>query len=238
MTTNNQLRCNVKLVETKYPDNDFAIYRQTKTWEGFDKNDDAIKLTSNATYIRNIKLISDGDAATNSREKYKFYNIYLTVKNAEDNAVTHIVEGNYYLNTYEKAKAYKCVGDDLYEGTNEKILASTDATFVGIPLLPDSFVEEYISREGKITEVYLQLDENKEVMVWGWDNDYVDASGYVRTNMKGTCIVHSVIQFTPEQMVRVKDIASQAMFVGFGNGSLKAADFAKVHDKWLEQDFN
>lgn len=71
-----------------------------------------------------------------------------------------IKEGDYYIDTLAKhQKVWKMYPEGIDLSLNEmrRIEATTDKS-LGLPLIPQSFIEEYVSKQGKINKVYIELE--------------------------------------------------------------------------------
>lgn len=90
-------------------------------------------------------LISDN---TISPSMYKAQHLYLV-------SAREIKEGDCYWNSIN-ARAYKNAEAGEYDPIFKKIEATTDPS-LGLPLIPSSFIEEYVQKQGKIDKAYIEI---------------------------------------------------------------------------------
>lgn len=68
-----------------------------------------------------------------------------------------IKKGDYYWNSIT-GKGYKNADNGTYDKIFKKIEYTTDPS-LGLPLIPQSFVEEYVQKQGKIEYVYIDMSQ-------------------------------------------------------------------------------
>lgn len=69
-----------------------------------------------------------------------------------------IKEGNFYYHTITKTveKAIHCQGKSTHP--YPKVEATTDKS-LGLPLIPESFIKEWVEKQGKIEYVYIRMED-------------------------------------------------------------------------------
>jgi len=65
-----------------------------------------------------------------------------------------IKEGDCYYNSIN-GRIYKDAGAGVYDKIFKKVEATTNL-LLGLPIIPKSFIEEYVQKQGKIETVYIQ----------------------------------------------------------------------------------
>lgn len=132
--------CKVIMLPT---DNKANIFKQTHTvLYGDPIYNSKLECSFNQTYINNAHLMSSGKAATNSKKKYQFYNIYITSND-------EIKEGDYvYYNGKVRKASSKIIEaqGNIIRLNWVKIIATTDKSlfFTGYNTLKHSVSEEEI----------------------------------------------------------------------------------------------
>jgi hypothetical protein len=116
----------------------------------FDRSDQVLWLNDNKQLLH-----------THSQTLTKAQHLYL-VSDSE------IKEGDCYIQNDNKVWEEYGEGDDI--SNSYKIEASTD-TSLGLPGIPQSFIEEYVAKQGKIDKVYIvnpqvAITMNSEVIIW------------------------------------------------------------------------
>ena len=172
-----KLNCKVLLLEISAPNHDLTIYKQTQNVFGDTIHELKLEYSTNPTYNRNISLINERKAATNDESKYKFYALYF-VSDRE------IKEGDYYRRFKSTTITNKPTG---HSGCDCKLIEATTDASLNLPLIPESFIEAYIAKQGDISECEIELNEDGTVKVREWSEDYLDEKGYV----KGECIIYN-----------------------------------------------
>ena len=128
-----------------------------------------LSYSNNPTYISNTILMNSGKAATNSQSKSELYHLYFT-------SDEEIKKGTWYYNN-KTNRIYKCNGNQLYEGINKKIIATTDKSLLlqesidkgegdkcilfkpSIHLISESFIKVYVDADGKIDKIMLEIEQ-------------------------------------------------------------------------------
>ena len=156
-----KLNCKVVLLEVSTPNPDIAIYRQTQKVFGDIIYEPKLEYSTNSTYIRNISLINDRKVATNDQSRYKFYDLHFVSDRP--------VEGIGYRVDLQR-KSVGVIDDDKYYNDYPdkfKIIEATINPQLNLPLIPETFIEDYIAKNGKIPECEINLNEDGSVKLFG-----------------------------------------------------------------------
>lgn len=123
--------------------------------------------------------------------------IHTFVEYSKDHAITHVKKGDWCL----------CAGDTDWRGPDRnhytllrytgnelgvnKIIATTDP-YLNLPLIPKDFLQKYVTANGGIKEVYIEIEEVWEGFTF--TNYESIFCGYaIKTTKDNTCIISEQI---------------------------------------------
>lgn len=146
------------------------------------------------------------EVSSSAISKY-WYNqhLYLVSNEPIKNGDWVIGTGDSFQN---KGAAYQSNGDTSVEYPRYKIICTTD-TSLGLPIIPEDFLQEYVNKQGTIDKV----------LVWQKDKDIA---------------ITLYTSFTPEQMERVKEIAWKS-YQYAQNNTIIAGSFESTFESWWSQ---
>jgi hypothetical protein len=153
--------------------------------------------------------------------------------------IEEIKEGDYiiYKNKFiDKVTGYDVIGpfgtwDRKYQSFEcYKVEATTDPS-LNLPLIPQSFVEEYVSKQGKIDEVYIEVEIHYEEDT---SKDYIVGRGQpairimnIKTNYDNAVIICS----TTESWTREEHIADIKRIIQLYETTYSGGNI----DEWIEK---
>lgn len=163
-------------------------------------------------------VLYTGPHSTRNTAVLKNYHLYF-ISNRE------IKEGDFGLHCLpEKETNYtivKCTkGNAVSIQEWWRNIEATTNPSLGLPIIPQSFVEKYVAEQGKIKEVMIEMDN-------------LDIVDFVKTRKDGTVIVHKVKDsWTREEVSNLIKTAVMACQV---SSKLSIRPFRITCDEWIEQ---
>ena len=144
--------------------------------------------------------------------------LYLTLEYDKSNPLTHIKEGDYYIDDADIIRK-AITSDSSYWGARNcysKIVATTDnskESKLNLPLINDSFVEDYVKSQGKINQVKVEII-----------NNFMDGALEIFIENKH-CIIHPVVErlYTKDEVINV----AREAFYTLGTRDISFDDFLK-----------
>lgn len=253
----NKLKVNVVILCTDNPDSNKTLHKEIYNWRGENVVlNRTLSYTDNPTYIRNIKLTTDRKANTNSQSKHEFYNLYFTVEYDKNNPLTHIKEHDYFIsddrdNIYQlpKMSLNICVrhdtpdswiiskqkdGERLNPNWCYRIIATTDKS-LNLPLIPNSFIQKYVEKNGDIKQVMVELGLESEP--WIEHTKDITQGGFrdkIKTRKDNTVICSPIITFTNEQLEIIKEFGREC----FETGSMYKSDLSNSYKEFWNEKLN
>ena len=207
-----KLKCKVVMLATEKSN----LFQQTRDIWG---SPTVCKLSysDNQTYIDNIYLVNSGRAATNAQDKYNFYHLYFI-------SDEKIQIGDYYT-IYDSMSIHKAGGmnQQWYNEMCKKVVASTDSS-LSLPMIPESFVKEYIETNGEINEVFIETINI--------DNKIIPVQEY-STN---TIIISKPKQsWTKDEVVEllIEAVAETADYIEFNNPECAITFINTLRERFL-----
>lgn len=163
----NSKRCAILYDFTEEKSN---IYVQTKDWNGYTITPE-YKYSDNPTYLNNIHLITSGNAATNSQASYKFIKLYVI-------SDEKIEKGDYFISlngdeSYmevtlnDEVEDFNDYADENWTENCKKVIATSD-TEIGLPVLPEYFIQDYLERlnnHNTMRLVLIEIDKDNTVLI-------------------------------------------------------------------------
>lgn len=124
-----------------------------------------------------LSIVQENSMLSNNpdNQAWKPYHLYLVSDREIEDNQWYLREGRYLLNCRDQKEAQAAKHNHVdypFNRLGVKIEATTDPS-LGLPLIPQSFIEEYVQKQGKIDKVRIKLNPFGEYQASGaWHKDY------------------------------------------------------------------
>ena len=150
---------------------------------------------SKASEITLIIMVGDGSLAYNSQKLNSSFDKFNVNKHLYLISNREIKEGDWLYSNITNSFCQRINMADGYNKNVFKRIEVTTDTSLNLPLIPQSFIEKYVSVQGNIKEVMIEIVDNRNEE-WFGDNEtgqpFWNSKIEIKTRKDNTVIIHPI----------------------------------------------